>query len=457
MTTRLLKWFAIILPVLFWLGLLFFRENILDGMLRWQEELIVLGVFTLGTFLFSLSIFRVIDKREAEIQRRTEQLAVLNEAALSLTKELDINAVLEKVVNLSRELVDAKYGALGVLDETGESIDQLITSGISREQRTLVGTLPRDHGLIGIMIKEGQPLSIPEIAEDPRSVGFPPNHPTMHSVLGVPIISKGKVIGNLYLTDKIPQSSISEADYTVFSKQDQQILEMFATQAAIAIENAKLYRQSQQLAILQERERFGMDLHDGIMQSIYAIGLMLEESQHQIKSEPELVSKILLRATQGLNDVISDIRNYILDLRPQRLQGLDLQSGLNELTRELRVNTFVNVQLHIGVLEHLSLLPDQTAEILHIAKEALTNVRRHAHASNVKISLKCDSADLFLTIEDDGIGIDPEVADKTMGNGLGNMSDRASALRGEVNVEPCNTGGTRVVMRMPLIETPEIQ
>ena len=417
----------------------------------------VLGIFTLGTFLFSMRIFRMIDKREAEIQRRTEQLAALNEAALSLTKELDISVVLEKVVNLSRELVNAKYGALGVLDESGESVEQLITSGITQEQRALVGTLPNDHGLLGIMIKEGQPLSIPEITEDPRSVGFPPNHPAMHSVLGVPIRSKGKVIGNLYLTDKIPQSSNSGADYTVFSEQDQQILEMFATQAEIAIENAKLYRQSQQLAILQERERFRMDLHDGIMQSIYAIGLMLEESQHQIKSDPEVVSKVILRATQGLNDVISDIRNYILDLRPQRLQGLDLQSGLNELTRELRVNTFVNVQLHIGVLEHLSLLPDQTAEILHIAKEALTNVRRHAHASNVKISLKCDSTNLFLTIEDDGIGIDPDVADKTMGNGLRNMSDRASALRGEVYVEPCDTGGTRVFMSMPLIEKPETQ
>ncbi|MCK4899008.1 MAG: GAF domain-containing sensor histidine kinase [Anaerolineales bacterium] len=426
-------------------------------MLRWQEELIVLGIFTLGTFLFSMRIFRMIDKRETEIQRRTEQLAALNEAALSLTKELDISVVLEKVVNLSRELVNAKYGALGVLDESGESVEQLITSGITQEQRALVGALPNDHGLLGIMIKEGQPLSIPEITEDPRSVGFPPNHPAMHSVLGVPIRSKGKVIGNLYLTDKIPQSSNSGADYTVFSEQDQQILEMFSTQAAIAIENAKLYRQSQQLAILQERDRFGMDLHDGIMQSIYAIGLMLEESQHQIKSEPEVVSKVILRATQGLNDVISDIRNYILDLRPQRFQGLDLQSGLNELTRELRVNTFVNVQLHTGVLEHLSLLPDQTAEILHIAKEALTNVRRHAHASNVNISLKCDSTNLFLTIEDDGIGIDPDVADKTMGNGLRNMSDRASALGGEVYVEPCDTGGTRVLMRIPLIEKPERQ
>jgi len=225
---------------------------------------------------------------------------------------------------------------------------------------------------------------------------------------------------------------------------------MFATQAAIAIENAQLYLQTQQLAILKERERFGMDLHDGIIQSIYAIGLMLEDAQYHMETAPQQAHERVNQVIHNLNDVIRDIRNYILDLRPQRFQGRDLRNGLAELTRDLRANSFLNVELHDDRVATDGLSPEQTVEILHIAQEALGNVRKHARASRVDVSIAQAERNLVLTIEDDGVGIAPEREAQATGHGLHNMRERAQALRGEVQIEPRADGGTRFTLRVPL-------
>ncbi len=449
MSNRSLKWVAIIAPVIFW-GFILLARSVLFGEARnLIADLFALAVVAVAATVFSSWIFEIIETREVEIRRRTEQLSALHDAALTLTTELDLATVLQKVVDLSRTLVNARYGALGVLDEKGEYIDQFITSGISPEQRALLGEPPRGHGLLGLLIKEGRPILVPEIQNHPKSVGFPPNHPPMHSLLGVPITSKGRVIGDLYMTDKVAVDG-TESEYALFTPDDQVLLEMFATQAAIAIENAQLYRQTQQLAILQERERFGMDLHDGIIQSIYAIGLMLEDGQLRLATEPEAANDRITRALHDLNDVIRDIRNYILDLRPQRFQGRDLAGGLNELTRELRANTFLDVKLHTDSVESDLLTPEQTVELLHIVQETLTNVRKHARATVVEVSLSRENGTLQLVIEDNGIGLNSERAQASSGHGLRNMRERAHALGAEIQFEPRTPSGTRMQLRMPL-------
>ncbi len=454
MNTRLLKWLAIILPVAFWLGVLWLRSLLFAETRSPQGDLFALTLLALGAAFFSTWVFRIIDQREAEIRRRSEQLAALHEAGLALTTELELRNVLQKVVDLSRGLVRARYGALGVLDEAGQSIEQFFPSGITPEQRAQLGEPPRGHGLLGVLIREGESVRIPDIQRDPRAAGFPPHHPPMHSLLGVPIRSKGRVIGDLYMTDKRPEGADDGSGYTVFTPHDQQILEMFATQAAIAIENAQLYRQTQQLAVLQERERFGMDLHDGIIQSIYAIGLMLEDGQHRMDTEPPEAQARIAQAIHGLNEVIRDIRNYILDLRPQRFQGRDLKRGLAELARELRANTFLNVHLQLDSADWSALTPEQTVEILHIAQEALTNVRKHARASAVEIALHEQASDLVLTIEDNGIGFDATRAQGSRGQGWLNMRQRAQSLHGDLQIEAGERGSTRVRLRLPLLATP---
>lgn len=446
LNTRVLRVLAVIVPVLFWAGILGLRTILFQEHRDLGGDLFALLAIGIGASIFSFWIFRIVDLQAVETRKRAQQLRALHDAAIVLTTELDLNVVLQKVVDLARALGGAKYGALGVLGPDGNFIEQFFTSGITPEQRAQLGAPPRGHGLLGVLIHEGESIRIPEIEADPRSVGFPPNHPSMHALLGVPIRFKGRVIGDLYVTDKLGEDGVP----TVFSPQDQEVLELFATQAAIAIENAQLYRQKQQLAVLQERERFGMDLHDGIIQSIYAIGLSLEDVEHQIPDEPPGAITRVHQAILGLNDVIRDIRNYILDLRPQRFQGRDLKRGLEELTRDLRANTFLNVELTADALEPNLLTPEQTVEILHVAQEALSNVRKHARASAVQVDLIRDADAVILTIEDNGVGMQSERRDGLGGNGLPNMRERARAAGGELAFEPGETAGTRVVLRVPV-------
>ena len=443
--TRTLKYLAFILP-LFFIGLVFFGFSLLEPSTPWKKLLAVFGVLGGGTVLFTIWVFSLIERQEAEVRDRSEQLNALRKAALALTEELDLATVLQRVVDQARVLAGAKYGALGVLEENGIFIDQFLTTGISPEQRSRLGAPPRGHGLLGALIKEGKPIRIPSISSDPRSVGFPPNHPEMRSLLGVPITFKREILGDLYLTNKLTPSG----EVTIFSQQDQDLLEMFASQAAIAIQNARLYRQSQQLTLLQERDRFGMDLHDGVIQSIYAVGLMLDDAQYRAEAGPPEVRATIARAIEGLNDVIRDIRNYILDLRPQRFQGRDLPEGLQELGREIRAHSFLNVDIQIETEDWARLPPELTVEILHIAREALVNVRRHARASNVDVTLTRQLETLTLVIADNGIGFMPEQAGSNGGNGLRNMQERAQALGGKVSFTQRENGGMFVELLLPL-------
>lgn len=446
LSTRVLRVLAIVVPILFWGVVLLARSVLFQEHRVFGGDIFALIAIGIGATMFSLWVFRIIDLQELETRKHTQQLALLHDATVALTTELDLNVVLQKVVDLARELANARYGALGVLALDGKTIEQFMTSGLTPEARARLGEPPRGHGLLGVLIAEGTALRVPNIRADERSVGFPEHHPVMTSLLGVPIRFKGRVIGDLYMSDKLDV----EGRVTEFSLQDQQVLEMFATQAAIAIENAQLYRQKQQLAVLQERERFGMDLHDGIIQSIYAIGLSLEDAETRIAVKAPDAAARLHHAILGLNDVIRDIRNYILDLRPQRFQGRDLKRGVEELTRDLRANTFLEVTVTADNVEPNLLTPEQTVAILHVAQEALSNVRKHARASAVEVDLIRDADAVVVMIEDNGIGLENGRRDGLGGNGLPNMKERARAAGGELTIEPGETTGTRVVLRIPV-------
>lgn len=446
MNTHKSKYTAILLSVLF-IGAVLFGFAAIDPITSWAEILPVFSILLVGALLFNVWLFRLMERREAEVHRRSEQMAALHKAALTLTKEIDLSTVLQSVVDEARTLVEAQYGALGVLEEEGNYIDQFIVSGITPHQRALLGPPPRGHGLLGALIKTGEPIRVPKISEDPRSVGFPPNHPPMRSLLGVPISFQGEILGDLYLTDKLGPAG----QVTAFSEEDQQLLEMFATQAAIAIKNAQFHRQSQQLTLLQERDRFGMDLHDGVIQSIYGIGLMLEEAQNRFEAESEGGKDLISQAIEGLRRTIHDIRNYIMDLRPQRFQGRDLGAGLAELARELRAHSFLSIDIQVETEDLTRLSPEQTVEILHITREALTNVRKHARASQVDIHVTSRPDVLKLTIIDNGIGLEPNPAANGSGNGLHNMQERAQALGGKILFNRIESGGTCVQLEIPFI------
>jgi GAF domain-containing protein len=249
--------------------------------------------------------------------RSPEQaLAALNRAALSIAAEVSLDKVLQQIIDSTRELVGARYGALGVPNADG-GLEKFVTSGISPEEVAHIARLPRGLGLLGAIMREGRSIRLPHVADDPRSVGFPPGHPHMESFLGVPIVAGNDVLGNLYLTDKVDISKQDSQLIVEFTSDDQKLVEMLAAHAAVAIQNARLYEQVGRLAIVEERSRIGMDLHDGVIQSIYAVGLTLESARLLLPDDPVEANHIILQSIAGLNDAIRDIRNFILDLRPQ--------------------------------------------------------------------------------------------------------------------------------------------
>src|SRR5262245_445640 len=188
--------------------------------------------------------------------RSDDALYALDRATRAIAGELDLDRVLQLIVDSARELVGAEYAALGIVDDRGR-IERFITSGISAELRAAIGSLPEGHGLLGTIIREDATLRIPAISRQPDSYGFPPNHPAMHSLLGVPIRVRGATVGDFYLTEK--------AGSTEFTSDDEELVEMFALHAGIAIQNARLHQEVQQLAVVDERLRISRDLHDGII------------------------------------------------------------------------------------------------------------------------------------------------------------------------------------------------
>ncbi len=401
--------------------------------------LLITALTALGAAVFSSMVFRVLGRAQRETERRARELAAVNEASLALSSELDLPSVLQRVVDLSRDVTNARYGTLAMLDEQGR-IAEFLTSGMTREEREHIGRPPEGKGLLGVVIREGETLRVDRISDHPRSSGFPPHHPPMTSFIGLPIVYEGRILGDLYLTDK--------NDGDPFTKQDEDTLRTFAAHASIAIENARLYQQVQDLAVLEERDRIGMDLHDGIIQSLYATGLTLEMCVEDLRDGSEPVQLQLQKAIHDLNQTIADIRSYIFGLRPAVLADTDLAGAVGALLQELKVNTLVDVSLAEAPGACRGLSPDQITALFHVAQESLTNVRKHAQASCVAARLEGRNGVFSMIIADDGIGFDP--ARPGGGQGLRNMRERLEALGGRLEVHCANGKGTEVSAEVPL-------
>ncbi len=370
----------------------------------------------------------------------TIPMAAIHQAALTITAELSLPRVLETIVKTARQLIGVRYAALGVPGPQG-TLEQFITEGMTEEEIKRIGRLPVGKGLLGVIQTEPHTIRLDDISRSPLSAGFCPHHPHMTTFLGVPIMARGEILGSLYLCDK--------EDGTPFTDADQTLTETLAAYAAVAIENARLYQQVRRLAVLEERERIGMDLHDGIIQSIYAVGLTLEHSSLLLEEDPE-AAKIRLRyAIDALNQTIRDIRNYIMDLRPQRTKVSDLNQSLHRLVREFHANTLTEITLDIDSgIEH-ALDESTSAALFHIAQEALANAAKHAEATQLRVSVRRDNNHISLVVRDDGVGFDQNEVERLLGHGLSNMSLRARTVGGRLLVESAPSAGTTVTAIFP--------
>ena len=362
----------------------------------------------------------------------------LDAAVRGISGVLEVEQVLQLIVDRVRELVDAQYAALGIVDEAGV-ITRFITSGITPTERAAIGALPHGLGLLGLIIRENRSYRIPHIAMHRESYGFPPNHPPMDTFLGVPVVVKGEVVGRLYLTNKQGAPEFSAAD--------QAFVETFALHAGIAIDNARLHEALQRLAVVDERDRISRDLHDSVIQMIYAVTLSLDDVPELVTEQPAEASRRVDDAIDALHGVIRDIRHFIFGLRPLLLDTGSLLDGLRVLGDELHRNTMTEFEI---VGEEPADLPlPIVAELLAIGREALANVARHAGASHAWVRLASADDRIFMEIIDDGRGIGPGAPTQRGHHGLSNMRARSEALGGSFEIAGAIGTGTRIIVTIP--------
>lgn len=344
--------------------------------------------------------------------------------------------VLERIAEVTQELVGAKYVALGVPDD-GSGFQYFKFVGMSEDELTRLGHLPGNHGLLGHLTKTRKPLRLEDMSSHHDYVGFCDGHPPMTSFLGVPIQVGGQLFGNLYLSDR--------EDGQPFDEDDQVLVETMAGYAALAIAGAQLHDQRQRLSLLEERERISMELHDGIIQSLYAIGMQVDLLRMNI-DQPDHTEDFS-RITSGLNTVIEDIRRYILDLQATR--NPTIHDYFRQIINRLYIPETVTVTLDLP--EGRPPLPPSIFEsVCQIVNEAFSNALRHANATQLNLRMVNTSTHCQIEVIDNGIGFDPQQLRQHSGLGLKNMQSRAQLYGGVVDVHSSPTQGTSIVITIPL-------
>lgn len=370
-----------------------------------------------------------------------KQLRRLLDAVIDLGSDLDLESLLRRLVEVATELLDARFGALGVLDPSRTHLSDFITVGIDDEGVAAIGELPKGHGILGLLIVDPRPLRLPDLGEHPDSFGFPPNHPPMTSFLGVPVLVEGIAYGNLYLTDKRGDD--------VFTDVDEEMAIGLAAAAGVAIEKARLHERARQLDVIEDRDRIARDLHDTVIQRLFATGLTLNVVARMAEPLPEVVARV--EATiDDLDEVVRQIRTTIFELNPPRTAtggprqrllavGDELTDALGTAPRFV-FDGPIDTSITGALADH--------AEA--VVGEALTNVARHADATKVEVSVVVSAGLLTITVDDDGRGI-PATGDlhRRGGRGFSNLEARATAVGGSSSVEPRPGGGTRLRWTAP--------
>lgn len=363
------------------------------------------------------------------------ELKAVSDAVLAIGAELSVEEVLQRLVDSARTLAGARYAALGVPDGDG-GFSQFLTSGMSDKLIASLGPLPRTHGMLGAMLETADPFRTRDIHTDPRFNGWwPRGHPDMHSFLGVPIVTPEGVIGAFYLTEKE-----READFTAA---DQELIQLLAAHAAIAITNARLYEQSRELSILSERNRLALELHDAVSQKLFSLVLNAEAAATLLDRDAGEARGQVLKLQELATEALDELRSLIFELRPPDLERDGLCGALRKHVDVLRRLQPTQIEL-VG---ELALERDQhrDQDVFRIAQEALQNALRHARATRIVVRLRADDGRLVLDVEDDGVGFDPDAADlRSRRLGLTSMEERAQRLGARLEVRSADGRGTTV-------------
>ena len=316
-----------------------------------------------------------------------KQLLRLLDAVMAIGSEQTLADALRRITEDAADLVDAKYAALGVLDESGSRLAEFITVGLNDEETARIGARPEGHGILGLLILDPKPLRLPDLHAHPDSFGFPPGHPPMTSFLGVPIRLRGVVYGNLYLTDK--------ADGQVFTDVDQELAVGLAAAAGLAIENARLHEQARTAGLLDERERIARDLHDDVIQRLFATGLSLQAAAQTGRRSRRPSSGSCVPSTISTCRSARSARRSSSSTSDgpscDSLRG-DILAVCDEAATALGFRPSCDIE---GPIDSAVVEPTRS-HLLLCLREALSNVARHARASAVHVDVAVDDGRLTL-------------------------------------------------------------
>ena len=364
-------------------------------------------------------------------------LQAMHDIVLALSRERALDPVLRRVIEAARDLVDARYTAIGIPDGLG-GFAKFLYTGMSDEQVAALGPLPRVHGLLAAMLEARDSYRTDDITADPRYQGWPAAHPDMGSFLGVPVISQGEVIAAIYCTDK--QSAAA------FGADDQASIELLAAHAAVAIDNARLWERSRELVLAEERAATARDLHDAMSQRLFSLSLTADAARRTLPQDPAAAAEHLDTARGLVAEVQRELRAVITDLRPA-----DLSEGLGPALRQhaglLDRATDVVVRARVDDVE---LDERRSRELFLLAQEALANALRHAEPAVVRVELTTTDGAIRMVVADDGRGFDPRDA-RIRGRrlGLASMRERARAAGGAMRIESAAGQGTAITAEVP--------
>lgn len=441
MTLKQLKLVATITPILAIVAMEVTRPYVIGRVSLWQR--LAMDAIAVGAIvIFSTIIFRFVARTQERLERRNRELLALHSAGLDVAAELSLEIVLNKVVEQARNLLGARYGALSVIDREG-NIKEFITAGITPEQRAAIGPPPIGHGVLGVVLREGQHLRLTHVSQHPRSSGFPPNHPVMRSLLAVPITCKSPFLGNIYLSEK--------ENGAPFTADDEETLERLAVQAGIAIDNAYLHAQAEEIATSRERLRIAHEMHDGLAQVLGYVNTKVQAANEYLRrGKVDEASTQLRELAHSARQAYSDVREAIVGLRT--LPGSDrpfdtvVAEFLEQWKQQSGISTILNME------STLRLKPSVELQVVRIIQEALTNVRKHARASTAVVEVRTSGEQLSVTVRDDGLGFNP--AANARGEfprfGLNTMRERATSIGGDLEITSAPGAGTTVRFTMPL-------
>ncbi|HEY5731046.1 MAG TPA: GAF domain-containing sensor histidine kinase [Anaerolineales bacterium] len=405
-----------------------------------DEQIIQMFAAYAATAITNAHLYDQMRERDIALTRRNVDMALLNGIASTLTSSLELDEILNKTLGLVMNYMKVEAGEIFLLEEDKKSLRMVLHRGQAAEAFWTRNIFKVGDGYIGLVAKTRKPVVSTDLANDMRFLREAVVKAGFHQIACIPLLSGDTLMGVM---------SVATLGKEPIDDQNVEMMAAVGNWAGLAIENSRLHTNARRLAILEERERIGMDLHDGIIQSIYGVGLSLESAIHSIDNDPNDSKQRVQHAINGLNQAIRDLRSYILDLKPRQLGSDGLMSGIKRLIAEYRANTFAEVRLTEPESDLSELPQGIVLTLFHICQEALANSAKHAKAKKVEIAVWVTEERVLMEINDDGKGFDMESVNANIGHGIANMRTRARSMGGDVDISSILDDGTTILAWVP--------